>query len=787
MPATKSSGRSSGRAADKGRVARAAREYMAAGIPVIPCINKNPQAFGGFKKQTTDENLLHLFDEVEELGTALTADLVALDLDVPKPDAMPNATDEERRAIVWERYHQLAEEHPEVIEAPLHETTSGGLHIFLRLPKNEKPFSTGVWPLGAETPWGEIRGMAKAMVVLPPSIINGSPYKAARGLLGTPVPEASAGLLDKLRKPRKQREPQKIKLRSGVSATTPYGAAAIEKEAQAVHWAPEGSRNTQLNEAAFSLGQLVTGGEIAGEAEVIEALMNTAVGIEEPEKSRATIRSGLDAGKLEPRKAPPKAERSQEVLWPPTKVVVENDESVPQETQHVLLNAPLTDAGNAERLRAMLQGDYRHVPGLGSFWWTGTHWQIDTQKSIRSRVVETMRTIRRLADAGGLDKADRDALIKHSMRSESRNSIDAAVDLAHSLDGIYLHDEELDTQLDMLPVLNGRIDLKTGLLHPHDRQALDTKVAPVEYQEDAEHWAVDALLDLLAVDGREPLLQEIAGAALSGRTEKKLFFLIGASGTAKSTFADALSTMLGSYAQNVEAATLLDRQYGGGGPRADLVKLRGSRLAVAGELPTTHGKLNPGLLKRITGEDRISARAPHQQKEITFRPGFTLLMHANGRPSFDALDAGMLARVTELPFNTLPPNPKLAVRPALLQEQDAQAALLLWAVMGSVRWYGNGQQSTIPESVQKTTAAYIHEMDPFAEWAEEKLIFEPGAWVNSADLYSDYARWCENNGMRYPKGPTMLVRWLANQPGVQSGDEARRAGRRGVLGVRFKS
>ena len=83
-----------------------------------------------------------------------------------------------------------------------------------------------------------------------------------------------------------------------------YAAAALEGEAERVRAAPEGGRNNQLNESAFSLGQLVGAG-LLGEAEAAGSLLGAAhaAGLPEPEASR-TLKSGLEAGKRFPRAAP---------------------------------------------------------------------------------------------------------------------------------------------------------------------------------------------------------------------------------------------------------------------------------------------------------------------------------------------------------------------------------------------------------------------------------------------------------------------------------------------------
>jgi putative DNA primase/helicase len=83
-----------------------------------------------------------------------------------------------------------------------------------------------------------------------------------------------------------------------------YGRRALELETDHVALAPKGERNDALNKAAFSLGQLV-GADLLAEFLVIETLTSAAhrAGLNHAEIG-PTIRSGLEAGKLQPRQMP---------------------------------------------------------------------------------------------------------------------------------------------------------------------------------------------------------------------------------------------------------------------------------------------------------------------------------------------------------------------------------------------------------------------------------------------------------------------------------------------------
>ena len=84
---------------------------------------------------------------------------------------------------------------------------------------------------------------------------------------------------------------------------TPYGVSALLSEITILIRTPVGSRNDQLNKAAFSMGQLVAGGHLVeafAYRKLMGAALTTGLGARE---ALATIRSGVAAGRMRPRKA----------------------------------------------------------------------------------------------------------------------------------------------------------------------------------------------------------------------------------------------------------------------------------------------------------------------------------------------------------------------------------------------------------------------------------------------------------------------------------------------------
>jgi hypothetical protein len=97
-----------------------------------------------------------------------------------------------------------------------------------------------------------------------------------------------------------------------------WAHTALELEVRRVASAVEGARNTTLNRAAFSLGQIVAGG-LLDRAAVETALADAAhhIGLSERE-AKLTIQSGLDAGSRTPRSPAPQPPRREPIANPTT-------------------------------------------------------------------------------------------------------------------------------------------------------------------------------------------------------------------------------------------------------------------------------------------------------------------------------------------------------------------------------------------------------------------------------------------------------------------------------------
>jgi putative DNA primase/helicase len=126
-----------------------------------------------------------------------------------------------------------------------------------------------------------------------------------------------------------------------------------------------------------------------------------------------------------------------------------------------------------------------------------------------------------------------------------------------------------------------------------------------------------------------------------------MFILYGHGSNGKSVFLEIISELMGNYAMTMQAQTIMVKQNQSSA-NSDIARLKGARLVTSSE-PNEGVRLDEGLVKQLTGGDKVTARHLYG-KEFEFEPEFKLWLATNHKPIIRGTDDGIWRRLNLIPF-----------------------------------------------------------------------------------------------------------------------------------------
>ncbi len=383
------------------------------------------------------------------------------------------------------------------------------------------------------------------------------------------------------------------------------------------------------------------------------------------------------------------------------------------------------------------------------------------------------------------------ALRRHQAYSESAAGRASMVQLAASEPNIAVSTSIFDQRHMLLNVKNGVLDLVSGKMRPHNRDFYFTKVCQVEYDEDAKCPTWEDCLAQWMQDDAEMIgfLQRLSGYILTGVTrEQCMFIFVGEGANGKSTFLNALRTILGPYTTTASAGLLMETRQDKASPSqlAGLASLQGARLVIATETDES-GHLSEPQVKVVVGDshDKITAKWMGENF-FEFAPTHKVVLQTNYRPSITGTDEGIWRRLMLIDWPThIAENMRdtgLALK--LMAERKG---ILAWAVRGCVDWQKDRLKP--PKRVIDAVRQYRNEQDTMGAFLDDHVEFKDGLFIAKSSLREAYEYWCETLGHVPFKGKRFSAELIkrATQLGVPVDPNARTGTARGWKGIGLKS
>ncbi|MFF7956512.1 phage/plasmid primase, P4 family [Staphylococcus saprophyticus] len=402
------------------------------------------------------------------------------------------------------------------------------------------------------------------------------------------------------------------------------------------------------------------------------------------------------------------------------------------------------DTGNAERLKDLFGENIRFNYTSNTWmYYDGKRWRYDDtgrMKILADKVVDNMKN-EKLFLADGVDQEDMEKYrYRHWKDSRNHNKkVNMMKECEHLLP---VTNETFDNDFDLFNVQNGFVDLKAGKLNDHERKNYFTKISNVEYTDKADCPKWDEFLNdiFLGNDELVRFIQRAVGYSLSGHTsEQVLFVLYGNGRNGKSVFLDILNEVFGNYSTNIQPqAIMASKNQSDASP--EIAKLDGARLVTTTE-PNEGERFDEGLLKQLTGGDRVSARKLYEN-EFEFTPQFKLWMATNHKPYVRGRDEGIWRRFIIIPFDKQIPLHEID-RDLTKKLKRELPAIMRWCVDGFLEWQRIGLSE--PAIIKEQRDEYRVEMDSIAMFVEECCEVNPLQKVKASELFNAYDNWAKEN------------------------------------------
>jgi P4 family phage/plasmid primase-like protien len=426
---------------------------------------------------------------------------------------------------------------------------------------------------------------------------------------------------------------------------------------------------------------------------------------------------------------------------------------------------PMTDAGNAERLKARYGHVIRYCATYNAWYlWDGTVWVRDDVGRMLIIATEVARSIHReAADAPAPERSR--ALSRWAIYSESLHARKAMIDSAAP--HIPVVPGEFDSHPDLFNCRNGTLDLTTMTFSPHTKEDLLTKMAAVDYDPAAECPQWLSHLNLIFAGDAEYLagFQAMCGYTLLGTNPQQLMFILYGKGrNGKSKTIEVLARIFANYAVNIAADSLMAKRFET--TRSDLARLSGARFATAAE-GAEGARMDESIIKQITGEYAITVRKLYEN-EFEFCPTSKIWLTTNHEPNIAGTDDGIWRRLWMLPFIVQIPEDKCDpdIASKLLAESSG---ILNWCLAGLTRYYANGNRLVPPRRVSQATANLRTVSDTVGLFLATECNFEEGVKMSRTALRETFEKWCEEEGIHRPPSARKLATILQEHGVVDGG------------------
>lgn len=234
--------------------------------------------------------------------------------------------------------------------------------------------------------------------------------------------------------------------------------------------------------------------------------------------------------------------------------------------------------------------------------------------------------------------------------------------------------------------------------------------------------------------------------------QQKFLVFTGEGGNGKSLLVSLLEETLGEYASPLDVALITQKRQKSSAASPEIVCLMNKRLAILAE-PNKEDTINMGIVKALTGSDKIKARGLYKEG-VDFRNNAQLLMMSNDLPPPNSQDDGVWRRIRvihfPMKFVDIPdPNDSLQKKKDYELEEKIKNWKLAFMnlLLAYYRKYKNeNYRINEPSQVLEYTDNYQKQSNIYLEFDKENLIKSlENDKIKIGDIYTVFKQWFKDN------------------------------------------
>jgi P4 family phage/plasmid primase-like protien len=422
---------------------------------------------------------------------------------------------------------------------------------------------------------------------------------------------------------------------------------------------------------------------------------------------------------------------------------------------------PLSEQGNANILARVGQGSFMHSSAWGWLAYKDGVWTKggDAEKAVQEKQKDLLDERLRIAQkslarhvVSDPNAKDYHAKVKSKTQAvkaiksfQEERKFKGARALAASDPKLSTDYRAFDQHPHLLNCINGTVDLRTGVLKPHDPADLLTQMCPTEYHPDAICPLWDRTLNEV-FRGDDVLvgwLQKYLGYCATGSTIEDVLVIFHGSGrNGKTTILDTVVGVLGpDYACPAppKFVTTTKREE----HPTKYAAVRGKRLVVDSE-SDKNGRLDEGAVKRMTGGSGSQDRGMYENYQVT-KTQHKMLLDTNHAPMVSNPDEPCWERIVLVPFAVCfqGEHKNFDGETNLHLEEDLKvesSGILRRIIEGAVRWNAEGLGR--PPAVREATREYKEMQNPVARFLKECFDRATEGKVEKATVLDAWRQWC---------------------------------------------